>query len=719
MSLDSDPYRYFRVEARELIEQLTQGLLALDDGETGANAIPELFRHAHTLKGAARVVGQARLAEMAHAVEDALSPYRNSGEPLPEGSVHEFLRLVGQMAHALDELDAPPPVPVAPPESTQALVQPSLQTPVQVSSPPSAAAAPPAQGHEVVRVELERLDQLLEGLSEAVVQLGGLRGAMESMSQAQHGTHGLIEQLTSSVATSGSPAERARWLARVMSAAETIRSSLVKAGRQLGGGLGQVESELGRLRDSANTLRLVPTQTLFGPLELAARDVANSLGRLVEVHTQGGDIQIDGHVLAAVRQSLLHVVRNAVDHGLETPEERVAQGKSPTGRFSVSVRRQGGRVLFECEDDGRGVNLGRVRQVAVERNVISASEADGLDEDGLLRLLFRPGFSTAPTITEVSGRGVGLDVVRDTVRRLKGEVHITSRIGLGTCITLEVPLTLASLEVLGVEVAGQRLLVPLESLSGTIHLPAEAVTWTGGRGCISAGGEVLDFLPLADALGHPASERRPRVWSVLVLDVGPSGRAAVGVDRLLGISRRVSRPLPSTVPPLPLVTGASFDEAGLPVLLLDAVGLVRRIRAGTSAEAARPRALQKHLILVVDDSVTTRMLEKSILEAAGYQVELAASGEEGLEKVMRGGHSMLIVDVEMPGLTGLDVTRRIRATPSVQALPILMVSSLATDEDKRRGRDAGVSAYIVKGEFHQHSFLDTVARLSAQGRRST
>jgi two-component system, chemotaxis family, sensor kinase CheA len=214
-------------------------------------------------------------------------------------------------------------------------------------------------------------------------------------------------------------------------------------------------------------------------------------------------------------------------------------------------------------------------------------------------------------------------------------------------------------------------------------------------------------------------EQRPRVWSVLVLDVGGGGRAAVGVDKLLGISRRVSRPLPATVPSLPLVAGASFDETGLPVLLLDTLGLVRRIQAGASGGAPKVRPMQKHLILVVDDSVTTRMLEKSILEAAGYQVELAASGEEGLEKVMRGGHSMLIVDVEMPGLTGLDVTRRIRATPSVQSLPILMVSSLATDDDKRRGRDAGVSAYIVKGEFHQHTFLDTVARLSAQGRRST
>ncbi|EPX59454.1 Signal transduction histidine kinase CheA [Cystobacter fuscus DSM 2262] len=701
MSLESDPLLYFRIEARELLEQLTQGLLALDDGEGGAEAVPELFRYAHTLKGAARVVGQVRLAEMAHAVEDALSPYRDSGNLLPADSVHEFLRLVGQMAVALDALDAPPPAPEQ--EASQE------ESAIRLAEAPSSSS-------EVVRVELERLDTLLEGLSEAVVQLGGLRGVVESLAHAQQGANGLIEQLTSPVASSGTAAERARWLSRVLAVAEGIRSSLGKAGRQLGGGLGQVESELGRLRDGAHTLRLVPAQTLFGPLELAARDVASSLGRQVEVRAEGGDIQIDGHVLSAVRQALLHVVRNAVDHGLENPDERRALGKSPSGTFKLEVRRRGGRVSFLCEDDGRGVDLGRVRQVALERGVATLDEVETLDDAGLLELLFRPGFSTARSITDVSGRGVGLDVVRDTVRRLKGEVSISSRPGLGTSIQLEVPLTLASLEVLGVAAGGQRLLLPLESLGGALHLPGDAVTWTGGRGSISHEGEVLSFLPLVDALDSAgAGAQRPRAWSVLVLDAGTGGRAAVGVDKLLGISRRVSRPLPSTVPALPLVAGASFDEQGVPLLLLDAAGLVRRIQSGTTGGAPQVRPLTRHRVLVVDDSVTTRMLEKSILEAAGYQVELAASGEEGLEKIKRGGHSLLIVDVEMPGMSGLDVTRHLRATPEFQSLPILMVSSLATDEDLRRSREAGVSAYIVKGEFHQHRFLETVARLAAQG----
>jgi two-component system, chemotaxis family, sensor kinase CheA len=705
MSLDSDPFRYFRIEAQELLEQLSRGLLSVAEGSGDGQAVPQLFRFAHTLKGAARVVGQVKMAELAHAVEDALSEYRESGEPLPPESVPEFLHLVRRMGDELARLGAP-----AEPE-------PSAEPEPQLHEAPSRAKAPPqlasGLGDEVVRVELSRLDALLEGLSESVVQLGGLRGAVEALSQAQRGVERLLKQLTAPSTSSGSPTDHARWLGRVMEGAEGLRSSLVRAGRHLGGGLGQVESELGRLRDEANALRLVPAEALFEPLRLAAREVASSLGRQVEVVTEGGEIQLDGHVVAAVRQALMHVARNAVDHGLEPPDERRAVGKPPRGRFHVRVERRGGRVAFHCEDDGRGVDLGRVRQQALARGLVSPEQLESLDEPALLELLFHPGFSTARTITEVSGRGVGLDVVRETARRLKGEAQLTSRPGQGSCVSLEVPLDLASLEVLGVEAAGQHLMLPLEALSGALHLPAEAISWTGARASVSHEGEVLPFLPLAEVLGTQGTRARPRAWSVLVLSAGSAGRAAVGVERMLGVSRRVSRPLPASVPSLPLVAGASFDALGLPLLLLDVAGLVRRVQSGSAQTTSSPRVVRRQRILVVDDSVTTRMLEKSILEAAGYEVELAASGEEGLERALRGGHAMAIVDVEMPGMTGLELTRKLRATPSLAALPILMVSSLATDEDKQRGRDAGVSAYIVKGEFHQHTYLDTVARLIA------
>ncbi len=702
MSPASDALRYFRIEARELLEQLTRGLLVLEAGSGGPQEVPQLFRHAHTLKGAARVVGQARLAEMAHAVEDALAPFRDSGEALPGEAVRDFLQLVRRMDEELDALEAPARPEAAP----------------SGEAPPEAAPAREAQGasSDVVRVGLERLDALMEGLSESVVHLGGLRGAVESVGQAQRAAHGLLELLTSPAASATSPAERARWVARALAEAEGLHSSLTRAGRQLGGKLGEVESELAHLRDDAHALRLVPARTLFEPLELAARDTAVAVGHPVEVLTEGGDIQLDGHVLAAVRQALMHVVRNAVDHGLETAGEREALGKPPMGRFTLRVERHRGRVRFQCEDDGRGVDVERVRQVAVERGLLPFSEASALDEAAVLELLFQPGFSTASTVTHVSGRGVGLDVVRETARRLKGEARLVTRAGQGTCLTLEVPLTLASLEVLGLLAGGRHLLLPLDALSGALHLPAEAVTWTGSRACISQGGEALPFLPLASVLDGAQEASRGRAWCVLVLDAGAAGRAAVGVDRLLGISSRVSRPLPPSVPPLPLVAGVSSDEHGLPLLLLDVNGLVRRVQGGASGAVPVARPTQRPLILVVDDSVTTRMLEKSILEAAGYEVELAASGEEGLEKAQRGGHAMAIVDVEMPGMSGLDLTRQLRATAALQALPILMVSSLATEEDKRRGREAGVSDYIVKGEFQQHGFLETVARLSAAGR---
>jgi len=725
MSLENDPLHYFRIEAQELLEQISHGLFSVEEGSADPKLVSQLFRYAHTLKGAARVVGQTRMAEIAHAVEDALSPFRDSGEELPADSVPEFMFLVRRMGEELMKLHAPAPSEPEPAVRPEEALAASLQAPSALEAPPPVAAQPMAGQHasggaptdEVVRVELGKLDSLLEGLSEAVVQLGGLRGVVEALAQAQKGVDSLLEQLTAPAVAGGSKSkEHARWLSKVIGSTEDVRSSLVRAGRQLGGGLGQVESELGRLRDSANSLRLVPAEALFGPMKLAAREAASALGRSVEVLTEGGDIQLDGHVVAALRQALLHVARNAVDHGLETPEERRALGKAPTGRLTLRVERRGSRVAVHCEDDGRGVDLNRVRQVALQRGVASAEQLDGMDEAGLMDLLFQPGFSTARSISDVSGRGVGMDVVKETALRLKGDARMTSRPGLGSRLSIEVPLDLASLEVLGVEAAGNNWMLPLEALSGAVHLPSEAISWTGSRASVLYEGQVLPFLPLTEALGMQGAQQRPRTWSVLILSAGSLGQAAVGVERLLGVSRRVSRQLPASIPSLPLVAGASFDAQGLPLLLLDASGLVRRVQSGTTTAPAAVRTLRKPTILVVDDSVTTRMLEKSILEAAGYTVELAASGEEGLEKVQRGGHALMISDVEMPGMTGVELTRRVRAIPALQNLPILMVSSLATEEDKQRGREAGVSAYIVKGEFQQHGYLDTVARLIALGR---
>ncbi|MFL5344982.1 MAG: response regulator [Hyalangium sp.] len=676
-------FNHFQIEARELLEQLGQGFVSLQQGAEDARVVPQLFRWAHTLKGAAQVVKQARLAEMAHAVEDALAPYRDRGEPLPREAAGEFLQLVGQMRAALAELSSPAPLVVE--------------------------AAPTGAAPETVRVELAALDELLDGVAEAVVQLGGLRQAVEAVGQARHAAEGLLEQLTAPAASSATPAERARWLSRTLAVAEGLNTALSQAGRWLDGGLGKAESELVQLRDASHALRLVPAASLSAPLGLAAHEAAASLGKRVSLELEGGDVRLDGHVLADVRQALLHVVRNAVDHGLEAPDERIALGKPELGQLSLRVERRGARVRFTCEDDGHGVNLERVRGAAVEQGLVTPEEAEALEDQALLELLFRAGFSTAPTVTDMSGRGVGLDVLRDTARKLKGEASVTSQAGQGTRITLEVPVSLTSQEVLEAEAAGQRVLLPLHALTASVRLPGEALTWIGPRATFSHEGRAIPFLPLTAALGQPEAARG-RPWSAVLLGKGAE-QVAVGMDRLHGIRRVVVKPLPTSVPVLPLVTGASFDAQGEPLLVLDVTGLAHQVRQG-AVTTAEPRVAQRRRILVIDDSVTTRMLEQSILESAGYAVELAASGEEGLDRALRSNYSLIIVDVEMPGMSGLELTRILRATPSLATLPIIMVSSMAAEEARRRGREAGISAYIVKGEFDQQGFLDTVARLS-------
>ncbi|HEY0093026.1 MAG TPA: ATP-binding protein, partial [Archangium sp.] len=483
------------------------------------------------------------------------------------------LEEAAQAPEALRPAAAPAPEPPRPPAPG-----------ASPAAPPVEAPAPGPEGLPV-RVSAQKLDALLARSGE--LRVAGLR--MEGRVERVEALHEELHQL------------RLRLTGADEAAARRMETRLAQLGRALAADRRTLLQATGGLDEEVRRARTLPFAEACAGLERNARDLALASGKQVRLEVRGGALELDRSLLQGLREPLLHLVRNAVAHGLETPVARREAGKPEEGLVTLSARLRGGRVQVVVEDDGRGLDVASVRQRARARGL------PVLEDAGDARLIFMPGLSTAESVTAVSGRGVGLDVVRDTVRRLKGDVSITSRLGQGTCITLEVPLTLASLEVLGVEAGGQRLLVPLEALSGAIHLPAEAVTWTGARACISYAGEALPFIPLADAMKGASGAQRPRAWSVLVLDAGAAGRAAVGVEKLLGISRRVSRPLPTTVPHLPLVAGASFDEQGVPLLLLDAAGLVRLVQAGSSGEAPKARTTRKHSILVVDDSVTTRM----------------------------------------------------------------------------------------------------------------
>jgi two-component system chemotaxis sensor kinase CheA len=677
--MSRDPYRYYRVEARELLEALGQGALDLEKGVAGPEAVARLLRLAHTLKGASRVVKRAEMAALAHQIEEDLAPHRESGAP-PVDQVRELRRRVGEMGALLAELDR--------------------------AGTPAAGAGKDGEGAvPAVRLDVEDADKVLRALSEQGAHHGLLRGEVSAVEQARRLAAVLADQLGPRRRSSDAQAG-----ARALSLAEELRGVLARVQRGLSTAAEQALRDHAEVRGAAERLRLAATGALFTPLEGAARDAAAALGKRIEFSATGGENRLDVGVLSPLRQALLHVVRNAVAHGIEPPPERLRAGKPEAGRVELRIERRAQRLAFVCRDDGRGIDLEAVRRAAVERGVVGADEAEGLGSDGTLRLLLHGGVTTSPAVTQVSGRGIGLDVVREIADGLQGELSLTSRPGQGTTVELCVPVTLSSMTVLFVEAAGIPFGVPLDAIARTMRVASGDTVRSDGMESVLDGADAVPFVPLEAALRRERSRRDPERACSAVLVRDEAGRVALGVDRLLGVESVLVRPLPPLAPPSPLTAGVSLDAAGAPRLVLDPGALAATVRLGARSVREAP-APARRPVLVVDDSLTTRMLEQSILESAGYEVDVAVSAEEALARARRQTYGLFVVDVEMPGMDGFEFVERTRADPALRMTPAILVTSRSSAADRRRGEEVGARAFIVKSEFDQAQLLRTISEL--------
>jgi len=693
-----DPYQYFRIEARELLESLGRGVLQLEKGAT-PELTANLLRFAHTLKGAARVVKQNGIADDAHAIEDALGPLRTPGTALGPDRVDTVLKRLDAIAERVRALDAPA-APAAP-----ASVAPTAPPGPAAGAAPSMRAERPVIEElalRTVRADVAEMDALLDGVVETGVHLRGLRRLNGAAARLKQLTDTLAQRAADAVAAPA--AEGAAVALRAL--AGEARGLAATVEQTLSSGLDQAERQTQQVRDAAERLRLFPIHTLQGSLERAARDVAHAQGKQVTFATKGADVRVDADVLAVVQGALVQMVRNAVAHGIEPEEERRRAGKPPAGRVELDVARRGGRVAFVCRDDGRGIDLPAVRRAAEKRGVLAPGAPAGPDD--LVGLLFNGGLSTAATVTEHAGRGIGLDIVREAAERLGGEA--TARTSpAGTELELVVPVSRSALDALLVEVAGVKAAIPFEAVRRTVRLKPADVARSSQGDAIAHEGQTIPFVPLATPLGRRITAAKADWTSVVV--AGAGGLAALGVDRLLGVANVVVRALPPLAPAHPVIAGAALDDDGTPQLVLDPNGLVAAARVRRLPLPATERAIPH--ILVIDDSLTTRMLEQSILESAGYRVDTANSAEEGLEKARRTPYQLFLVDVEMPGMDGFTFVETTRADPLLRTIPAILVTSRNAVEDRQRGRDAGASDYVVKGEFDQVRLLSTIRKLVA------
>ncbi len=709
----------FRAEVEERLASLSTGLLALESHPRARDQVTALFRDAHTVKGSAKMLGLDHVVAVAHVMEDLLGDLRDGrlvvrrdlvdlmltacegiGRGMP-GATHplatEDLASVVEALHTARAGVDPVDVPVLP----------SVESEVEDDEGP--------RGHDAsdsVRVAASKVYDLIDVVGEAA--LGARR--VEQVSTV------LLDLLT----------EHARWTKSLRLAAngEALPEQVTLAlhrlltlGDQAQGAGSQlrelVEGQLNRVslvQDGAMGLAMVPLRRVVAAFPLLVREVAAASGKDVRLEIEGDDVELDKQVLDGVADALKHLVINAVDHGCEPAGDRVAAGKPATATVRVAARTAGGHVVVEVTEDGRGIDENAVRAKAVERGLIPADST--LSGTALLQLLFTPEFSTAATVTETSGRGVGLDVVKTSVDELGGSIDIRSEAGAGTTFALTLPVTLGVMRCLIARLGTERFAIPVTSVVESIGLADAGVRSLAGLPVITRHGQSLPLLDLGEALAVPG-ERVPR--AALVVRLGDR-MIAWSVDRLEGESELVVKDLGSFLRRVPGVSGATIAGDGNVVCLLDlrdiadrAIGVGARTApvaaVASPAEDVRPRPR----VLVVEDSLGVRELERVILEGAGYHVETAVDGLDGASR-LRGGNpvDVVISDVEMPGMTGFELTRTIRRTKGWESVPVVIMTSRGDDADRRAGLEAGASAYLLKGEFDQAELVETVRRLAGR-----
>jgi two-component system chemotaxis sensor kinase CheA len=459
------------------------------------------------------------------------------------------------------------------------------------------------------------------------------------------------------------------------------------------------------LLDQARRVRMMPASTVLDLLPLMARELAQSQGKQVTFNSTGGDQLVDRRVLEAIKDPLIHMVRNAVDHGLEAPEERAAAGKPTTGTITATLRPlERGRLELTFSDDGRGIDPERVH-AAAKRARITAPDSD----DEALALLFRSGLSTSFVITEVSGHGLGLAIVKEQVERLGGSVELDSRPRAGTTIRLIIPATIATFRGLLVRAGGQRFLLPLDTIERVV---AAAPSIVRGREVIEHDGELLPCRALSDVLNLPSQEVTERRACAIVTAAGE--RAGLLVDEVLGDREVLVKDFEPPLIRIRNIAAAGLLGGGELVLVLRTPDLIKGIGEQPATTEPVAAATQPPWVLVVDDAVTTRAMERGLLELAGYQVKVAVDGLDAWTALKSDHFDLVVSDVDMPRMNGFELTQRIRADEGLQDLPVVLVSALEAREDKERGIEVGANAYVVKSSFEQSNLLEIINRLGVR-----
>lgn len=743
---DPDLLSIFRDEVGEYLSTLNSTLLQLETSAVDTEAMRELNRVAHSMKGAARAVGLKVIETIAHYMEDVFDAALNDhlglspdvcdllydGLDLIQNAVDGAENDADTLAQVLARLEqvvaagaAAAPVddgaaagPPPPADPAPAPVSPALDTTTVLIR----------TAEESIRVPVSKLDRLMAEVSELLVarmqseerqqEVEDLRRVHGRWRREWQGVRGAYIRLARRLQSDQDDLRDD--LATLFKFLETNQRRLQETNQgltQLVQALRQDNLRLttlaDQLQDDIGGMRMVAFDTLLGGFQRIVRDLARDTGKQVHLDVSGAAVEIDKTVLDVLRDPLMHLLRNAVDHGIEAPDERERQGKPRGGRVLIDVEQRGSEILVRVGDDGRGIDPALVRQAAVRQHLLSRQEADLISDDEARSLIFHPGLTTAAEVTAISGRGIGMDVVRDRVESLRGRLSVQSALGSGTTISLSMPVSMTRIRCVLLRAGDETYAIPSTVISRMVTLPRAEVFTAESREMVVIDGQPMALARLADVLSLPVAARAGDGELVVALVLRAADRTvAFEVDDLVSERELVLKPLGPEIARARFVSGAALLGTGAVIVVLDANDLVR-VATGTAitrrwlpdeAPPAAPAA-RRLRVLVVDDSITTRTLEKNILETAGFDVTVAIDGVEGWLRLNEGDYDVVISDVEMPNMNGLDLTRQIRSSSHTRDIPIILLTSLARPEQQQAGLQAGADAYLIKSQFDQGELL--------------
>ena len=746
---DASLLELFSLEADAQTQVLSAGLLALERNPTQADQLEACMRAAHSLKGAARIVGVDAGVSVSHVMEDCLVSAQESRLYLQPEHIDALLQgtdllmriatpgndvgpadieaYVALMERLLDPSQAPvkatPPPPSAP-----------APAPVVEELPPEPEPAPPVTselprqgkrmtegGERVLRVTAERLNSLLDLSSKSLVETQRLKPylvSLQRLKRIQSQSVRALDTLDGHLKTQHLNLEAQEALAdtrRLLSEAQALLAEKTAELDEFGWQAGQRAQVL---YDTALACRMRPFADVLAGQVRMVRDLGRSLGKQVRLEIEGEKTQVDRDVLEKLEAPLTHLLRNAVDHGIEMPEQRLLAGKPAEGLIRLRASHQAGLLVLELSDDGNGVDLERLRGTIVDRHLSPAETALRLSEEELLTFLFLPGFSLRDKVTEVSGRGVGLDAVQHMVRQLRGAVVLEQTAGRGSRFHLEVPLTLSVVRSLVVEVGEEAYAFPLAHIERMCDLVPDDIVQLEGRQHFWHEGRHVGLVAASQLLQRPAGQNQSETLKVVVIRERDAVYG-IAVERFIGERTLVVLPLDDRLGKVQDISAGALLDDGSVVLIVDVEDMLRSVdkllntgrleriarRSQQTTEAPRKR------VLVVDDSLTVRELQRKLLLNRGYEVAVAVDGMDGWNALRSEDFDLLITDIDMPRMDGIELVTLLRRDSRLQSLPVMVVSYKDREEDRRRGLDAGADYYLAKASFHDDALLDAVVEL--------